>query len=76
VIAAFDPFAKDKQALTAGVTLYLQKAEADFLRGGFTSVNWDVNEMAEHQKEITDGKLLKLAFLGAKLSPEGHAWGQ
>lgn len=74
VVDAFTPFAKDKQALTAGFTLWLQKEEADFLRGGFVSVNWDVNEMKVHHKEIIEGKLLKLAFLNAQLGPEGHPW--
>lgn len=30
--------------------------------------------MEAHQKEIVDEKLLKLAFLGGKLGPEGHTW--
>lgn len=34
----------------------------------------DVEEMETHKKEIVDQKLLKLSFLGAKLSPEGHPW--
>ena len=76
VIGAFTPFAKDKQALTAGFTLYLQKPEADYLRGGWVSVNWDVTEMEEHRDEIKEGKLLQTAMLNAKLSPEGHPWGQ
>ena len=74
VVDNFTPFAKDKQALTAGLTLYLQRPQADFLRGGFLSANWDVEEMEKHKDEIVEGKLLKLAFLGAKLGPEGHPW--
>lgn len=74
VVDNFTPFAKDKQALTAGLTLYLQKPKADFLRGGFISANWDVGEMEKHKDEIVEGKLLKLAFLGAKLGAEGHPW--
>ncbi|KAF2790239.1 NAD(P)-binding protein [Melanomma pulvis-pyrius CBS 109.77] len=74
VVDNFTPFAKDKQALTAGLTLYLQKPKADFLRGGFISTNWDVEEMEKHKDEIVEGKLLKLAFLGAKLGAEGHPW--
>jgi hypothetical protein len=74
VVDAFTPFAKDKQALTAGLTLWLQKEEADFLRGGFVSVNWDVDELKKHKEDIVEGKLLKLAFLNAKLGPEGHPW--
>ena len=74
VIDAFTPFAKDTQDLTAAVTLYLQKGEADYLRGGFMSVNWDVEEMEKHKEEIVEGKLLNLQFLGGKLGPEGHPW--
>lgn len=45
VVTHFTPFAKDKGLLTGGVTLHLQKLEADHLRGGFLSVNWDVAEL-------------------------------
>jgi hypothetical protein len=30
--------------------------------------------MEVHKQEITELKLLKLGFLGAKLGPEGHPW--
>ena len=39
VIDAFTPFAKDTQALTGGVSLWLNTPTADFLNGGFLSVN-------------------------------------
>ena len=71
----FVPFAKDKSALTAGVTLYLQKHDADHLRGGFLSVNWDVEEMEKHKDEIQEKELLKLGFIKGQLGPEGHPWG-
>ncbi|KAK3636198.1 hypothetical protein LTR56_014361 [Elasticomyces elasticus] len=74
VTDAFVPFAKDKQALSAGVTLYLQKPEADVLRGGFFSVNWSVDEMVEHGEELKNGELLKLGFVKGQLGPEGHPW--
>jgi hypothetical protein len=76
VVDSFTPFAKDTPALTAAMTLYLQKPEADFLRGGFVSVNWDVEEMEAHKEEIVKGKLLNLAFIRGKLGPEGHPWAQ
>ena len=75
VIDIFTPFAKDKQALTGGVSLFLSTPKADFLNGGFLSVNWDVNEMEAHANEIKEGNLNKLSFLNAKLGPEGHPWG-
>lgn len=34
----------------------------------------DVDEMEEHKSEIVDKKLLKIAFLNATLSPDGHPW--
>ncbi|KAI9699601.1 MAG: hypothetical protein M1820_007100 [Bogoriella megaspora] len=74
VVDAFTLFAKDKQALTAGVTLYVQKSEADFLRGGFFSVNWDVDEMEKNQDEIKEKGILQLGFIKAQLSPDGHPW--
>ena len=39
VVDAFTPFAKDKQALTGGVSLWLSTPKAQFLNGGFLSVN-------------------------------------
>ena len=73
-VEAFMAFAKDKATLTGGLTLYLQKPEADFLRGGFISANWDVKEMEEHREEIVEKKLLKSGFLNATLGPTGHPW--
>ncbi|KAL8744553.1 MAG: hypothetical protein Q9190_003212 [Brigantiaea leucoxantha] len=75
IVDDFTPFAKDTQALTGGVSLWLDTPRADFLKGGFLSVNWDVNEMEAHASEISQGKLTELAFLNAKLGPEGHSWG-
>ena len=34
----------------------------------------DVNEMEEHKSEIVDKNLLKIAFLNATISPDGHPW--
>ena len=47
---------------------------ADFARGGYLSVNWDVDEMVAHKDEIREGKLNQLGFLNATLGPEGHPW--
>ncbi|KAF2228574.1 NAD(P)-binding protein [Viridothelium virens] len=74
VVDAFTPFAHDKGIQTGGLSLYLSTSKADFLRGGFISVNWDVEELEAHKKEIVDNNLIKLAFLNGKLSPEGHSW--
>ncbi|KAF2625216.1 hypothetical protein BU25DRAFT_473747 [Macroventuria anomochaeta] len=74
MVDASTPFAKDKGIQTGGLSLYLAQKRADYLRGSFISVNWDVTEMGAHQEEIKEQKLLKLAFLGAKLEPDGHPW--
>jgi len=71
---AFGPFAIDDGRLTGGLSLYLSTPKADYLKGGLCSVNWDVREMEAHKKEITEKGLVKLAFLNAKLGPEGHSW--
>ncbi|KAF2496875.1 NAD(P)-binding protein [Lophium mytilinum] len=70
----FTPFAKDKPALTGGLTLYLQTPAAEHLKGGFVSANWDVTEMEKHKEEIVEGKLLRLGFINAKLGPGGVEW--
>ena len=74
VVDDFTPFARDTQALTGGLSLWLATAKADFLEGGFVSANWDVNELEAHASEITEGKLNALGFLNAKLGPEGYPW--
>ena len=74
VVDAFTPFAKDKQALTGGFLLWLDTPRATFARGGYLSVNWDVEEMEAHADEIREGKLNQLGFLNAKLGLEGHPW--
>ena len=74
VANSFTPFAKDKAALTGGATLFLQTPAAEFMRGGFYSVNWDIDEMIRHQDEIKDKKLLQLAFLNGALAPGGYQW--
>jgi len=74
VIDMFTPFARDKAALTRGVTTYLAQPKADFLKGTYLHANWDVEEMEKHKAEITEKKLNKLAFLGAELRPGGYPW--
>lgn len=74
VVPALTPFAKDKGLLFGGVSLYLQKPKADFLRGGFFSVNWDLDELEAHEAEVTEKKMLNLAFLNAQLAPGRYRW--
>lgn len=74
VVPPLTPFAKDKGLLFGGVLLCLQNPEADFLRGGFFSVNWDLEELEAHKGEVTEKKLIKLAFLNGQLALEGYSW--
>lgn len=76
VIDAMTPFAKDQPELTGAFTLYLLKPEADVLRGGYSSVNWDIEEIEKHVDEIKEGRLLKLGHINAKVGPGGHPWVQ
>lgn len=46
---------------------FVEEADADIDSG-------DVEEMEVHHQEIKEQKLLKLAFLGAKLGLDGHPW--
>lgn len=74
VIDAFTPFAIDKAALTAGLTLWLSTPKADFLKGGYIHSNWDVTELEQHKSEIVEKKLVKLGFLNAQLQVGGYPW--
>ncbi|KAF2016765.1 hypothetical protein BU24DRAFT_423122 [Aaosphaeria arxii CBS 175.79] len=62
----------DPPELAGSFTLYLSTPKADFLRGKYLSVNWDVTEMEARAPEIKEKGLLKLTFLNAKLGPGGH----
>lgn len=74
VFPPLTPFAKDKGLLFGGVSLFLQNPVADFLRGGFFSVNWDLEELEAHKGEVTEKKLIKLAFLNGQLALGGYSW--
>ncbi|KAF2734197.1 NAD(P)-binding protein [Polyplosphaeria fusca] len=62
----------DPPEMAGGLSLYLSTPRADFLRGTFLTVNWDVEELEKHAEEIKKDKLLNLGFINAKLGPEGH----
>ncbi|KAI4859005.1 hypothetical protein F4820DRAFT_462831 [Hypoxylon rubiginosum] len=71
---AYLPFARDDPMLTGGVSLFLCTPRADWMRGCIMSVNWDIEEMEAHKKEIQQEGRNKLAFLNAKLGKGGHPW--
>ncbi|KAH8816904.1 hypothetical protein F5884DRAFT_818812 [Xylogone sp. PMI_703] len=69
---SFKPFAKDHADLPGMMALYLSQERADYLRGGFVGINWDIKEMEAHKEEIKEKKLLKLQWIPAKLGAGGH----
>lgn len=72
VPSAFLPFAHDTPELTGGMTLWLSGKRADFLKGRWVSVNWDVEEMQKHKDEVEEKELLKTKFLNVEWGPNGH----
>ena len=59
--------------LPAGLNLYLASPRADFLRGRYTTANWDVDELEAHKAEIVEKDLLR-ANLTASYGPSGYPW--
>jgi hypothetical protein len=57
------------------MSVYLAQDRADYLRGGYVSVNWDIKEMEENKQEIVEKKLLKIQCIPAQLGPAGHPFG-
>jgi len=72
MLEAFAAMTIDPPELSGGLSLYLSTPRADFLRGKYVTVNWDVEEMEARAEEINEKRLLNTAFLNAKLGPEGH----
>ncbi|KEF62679.1 uncharacterized protein A1O9_00652 [Exophiala aquamarina CBS 119918] len=55
----------DKVALPAHFTVWLASAEAEFLRGRYIWVNWDVEELIDRREEIqADPSLFKIILGG------------
>jgi hypothetical protein len=72
----FKPYAKDHVELSGMMTLYLAQERADYLRGGFVGINWDIKEMEANKKEIVEKKLLKTQWIPAKFGEGGHPFGE
>lgn len=68
----FKPFAKDHVDMPGMMCLYLSQQRADYLRGSWVGINWDVKEMEEHREEILKKKLLKVKWLPAEFGKGGH----
>jgi NAD(P)-dependent dehydrogenase (short-subunit alcohol dehydrogenase family) len=71
----YKPFAKDHVEMPGMMAVYLSQERADFLRGGYVQINWDIKEMEANKKEIVEKKLLKLQWLPAKFGIGGHPFG-
>jgi hypothetical protein len=66
------PFAKDHADLTGMLALYLVQPRADYLKGMFVGVNWDVEEMEQHKDIIVEKKLLQTSWLPVLLIGGGE----
>lgn len=53
--------------LPAQFHLWLSSPEADFLKGKFVWVNWDVDELKARADEIRDSHLLKVLLNGVPM---------
>lgn len=51
-------------ALTANFILWLASPEADFMKGRFAWVNWDIEELKARKEEILEKDLLKYTLGG------------
>ncbi|KAK5055423.1 hypothetical protein LTR84_013173 [Exophiala bonariae] len=65
-------YARDTPELFGSTTVWLADQEADFLRGRFMVVNWDVDELIKHQQEIWDEGLLKSQPFKGNIGEGGH----
>ncbi|KAG9236771.1 hypothetical protein BJ875DRAFT_419536 [Amylocarpus encephaloides] len=52
------PFAKDHPELAGQLIGYLAQSRADYARGGYISVNWDVLEIEANKKRIVNENML------------------
>jgi len=48
----------DQPALAGGYTVWLTTPAADFLKGRYSSCNWDVDELLSKKSEILEKNLL------------------
>ncbi|KAK5058537.1 hypothetical protein LTR84_010800 [Exophiala bonariae] len=69
----FLKFGLDHVDMTGMLALYLSTSRAEFLRGGLTSVNWDIEETEAHKEEILAGRLLDLKWV--QILPAGGGRG-
>ncbi|KAK8119793.1 NAD(P)-binding protein [Apiospora kogelbergensis] len=64
ITPAFAKYAVDHPDLLGALTLYLAQPRADYLRGDYVSVNWDMEELeTRYRDDIVAKKLLKTSWL-------------
>jgi hypothetical protein len=64
------PFTKDNADLTGMLALYLAQSRADYLKSMFAGVDWDIEEMEQHQDTIVGKKLLHTSWLPIGVSSQ------
>ena len=74
LVKDFDEFAKDDPALTGMMALWLVQPKADYLKGQLASINWDLEEMEAHKKEIEEHKLLQIKWIPLLPASGGQGW--
>ncbi|KAF2786687.1 NAD(P)-binding protein [Melanomma pulvis-pyrius CBS 109.77] len=73
-VPAFRPFALDTVELIGGFALWLASGRADGVKGGYVSVNWDVDVLERNADVIREKGLLGTAFLNVKFGAEGSVF--
>ncbi|ORY59302.1 uncharacterized protein BCR38DRAFT_351965 [Pseudomassariella vexata] len=63
ITPAYMKYAVDHPQLLGSLTLYLAQPRADYLRGDYVSVNWDMEELETYKDDIVKRKLLKTSWL-------------
>ncbi|KAK5053189.1 hypothetical protein LTR84_002163 [Exophiala bonariae] len=58
---------QDESELPAHFHVWLASQEADFLKGKFVWVNWDVDELKARASELKDSRLLKVLLHGVPM---------
>ncbi|KAF2465096.1 NAD(P)-binding protein [Lindgomyces ingoldianus] len=73
IMDAFAPYAHDTPELGGAMCCWLATGRAEFMRGRYVGVNFDVEVLEKHKEEIVEKNLLKTKFLNVDLGLEGYA---
>lgn len=75
-LPAFQKFALDEPELVGAFTVWLASGRSDGVKGGYMSINWNVEELERHAGEIKEKELLKTKFFDGVFGPGGYAFGK